>query len=183
MTKKICIGLILLSVGSAVAQPVKIPSPEEEALYVKKVTWKETAIATFENAHQFDADLHLAELSRRKKIEMVAKIAGPFQATGGDSLNIEEKGDSVSVMGKDYPWRVLAGFKSRDGNDLAQMAGLKKGDCALFRLDLVSTGDERVYRTCSSQLLARHVPAREPVEEGQAYRTGIASPVPPSAFP
>ena len=57
MTKNICIGLILLSVGSAVAQPVTIPSPEEQALYVKRATWKETAIATFENTHQFDAEL------------------------------------------------------------------------------------------------------------------------------
>lgn len=87
MTKNICIGLILLSAGSAVAQPVTIPSPEEQALYVKKATWKETAIATFENTHQFDADLHLATLNRRK-IEMIAKIAGPFQATGKDRLNI-----------------------------------------------------------------------------------------------
>ena len=35
---------------------------------------------------------------------------------------------------------MLEGFKPRDGNDLAQMAGLKMGDCALFRLNLVSTG-------------------------------------------
>jgi len=128
-----------MTVGSAVAQPVTIPSPEEQALYVKKATWKETAIATLENAHQFDADLHLAELNRRK-IEVVARIAGPFHATEKDKLNIEDKGDSVSVMGKDYPWRVLEGFKTRDGNDLAQMAGLRKGDCALFRLDLASAG-------------------------------------------
>ncbi len=139
MTKKICIGLILLSAGSAVAQPVTIPSPEEQALYVKKATWKETAIATFENAYQFDADLHLATLNRRE-IEMIAKIAGPFQATEEDKLNIKDNGDSVSVMGKDYPWRVLERFKTRDGNDLAQMAGLKRGDCAVFRLDLASTG-------------------------------------------
>jgi len=127
-------ALALGSLPHAEANKGKVPesmSAIENKLYVKKATWKETAIATMENAHQFDADLHRGRFNR-SKMRMSAKIAGPFTATEEDKLNIKDTGTSVSVMGKSYPWRTLEGLKSRDGNDLAKMAGLKKGDCAII---------------------------------------------------
>jgi len=110
----------------------------ENKLYVKKGTWKETAIATFENYHQFKGGLYLEHLEKRSKITMSVSIAGPFTAKENDTLNVKERDDTVTVNGKSYTWRTLPDFKVRDGNDLAKMAGLKKGDCALLRINFPS---------------------------------------------
>jgi len=119
----------------------------EDRLYVKKGTWKETAIATFENYHQFKGDLYLKYLEKRSKVTMTASIAGPFTAKENDQLTVKERDDTVIVNGKSYTWQDLPEFKVRAGNDLAKMAGLKKGDCALLRINFPGTKKSRKTNT------------------------------------
>jgi len=132
------IALALVSLPHADAKKKDVPenaSVVENRLYVKKDNWKETATEMLGRNSQFRGEIYSKMLLDQGKVFISYSIAGPFQPKNKQKLKVEDKGAAASVQGKSYPWRKLPDFKPYAGNDLAEMAGLKKGECAILRIE------------------------------------------------
>jgi len=132
------IALALVSLPYADAKKKDAPenaSVVENRLYVKKGNWKETATEMLGRHSLFRSEIYSEMLLDKNKVSISYSIAGPFQPKKKQKLKVDDKGAAASVQGKSYSWRKLPDFKPYAGNDLAEMAGLKKGECAILRIE------------------------------------------------
>ncbi|MHC4251478.1 MAG: galactose-binding domain-containing protein, partial [Planctomycetota bacterium] len=117
------------------------------AVYARKGGWRETVIAA-RDALWMSEGVESLKWLEDSGVSIEVLIAGPFKAEERDRLKfeLEDGADDFKLNGQALTWRATRALKFNVVNDLAEIAGLVPGDCALVRMDFARPKDAKGRR-------------------------------------